>query len=205
MKSEKSHFKFKGTRDYVHGTDIYNYILEKLLMINKDIKSFSKFNLSFLRQTMTNIDFYSGTKEEFQNFANKEAITFRGSVLEKNEAIMFWGVENNEPIDGRYEYNEKKIEDSCIAEANRISFDSKLSDLSFIENIIPMNKKLLAVSCPQFKGKWMFTRLDLDSPIPQQISEELTLEIYQASNPKLVCSNILRGQDKAGRIFFSLT
>jgi hypothetical protein len=206
MKQFQSSFKFKADRDYVHGTDIYNYVMATL-KDDPDLcqKAFTGITLAFLKRSVENITMYVGTADEYTAFAQKEQITFRGSLSGNGEKIVFFGIPNGIPVVGNYPYDEKSVETACEYFDGKINYNFALSNLSPIEILIPMHKILLAKKCPHFKGKWMFTRLDLDLPLDSSFKGITTLKIYNATNPKLVCSDIFQNGKKIGRIFFSLT
>ncbi len=185
-------FCFKGSRTYVHGTDIFTMLTETF---GKHIK---KLDIAFHGITVNNMTF-SATKPE-----NKEVkVTFR--CLDNDKKRILFGIENRSGIDCRYEYLEENIVKNSIVNIAKenIVLNTK-TGYTFIEHVVAMNKALLETLYVDISGKWYFTRLQLQDPI--EMSDVASLQLVLKSNFqfKLTKTAIIVNEQEVGFIYFSL-
>lgn len=194
MKKYSLEFCFKGSRTYVHGTDIFNKLVE---LLNKEIKS-EKIDLSFHGVAKTNIDLLVEKPENDELL--KFAIKFTDNSGNKN---VLYAVENGVGIECRYEYQEEDIcKLSNLDLENQKVLLNKDSSYTFVENSVALNKYLLENLFPNANGKWYFTRFQLNK-IPENIYP-LRLELKSNFNFKLTKTEIIIGEESVGFIYFSL-
>jgi len=189
-------FCFKGSRSYIHGTDVYNAMLD--LLKNKEMQQ-TNFDLSFHGIAKTNIEISQNKPE------NEDLLKFAFKYLDKdNNKKVLYGIENNISVECRYEYPE---EDIC--NLSKLNLDKKEvilaenSSYSFIENTVALNKYLLENIFPDVDGKWYFTRLQ----VKEFISEDnypIKLVLKANFNFKLTKTEIFIGDKSVGFIYFSL-
>jgi len=194
MKKYSLEFCFKGSRTYVHGTDIFNKVTE---LLKNDIKN-EKIDFSFHGIATTNLDLVSKKPE------NEELLKFAIKCTDKNEyRNVFYGVENNESIKCRYEYQEEDIcKLSTLDLENHKVVLNKNSSYTFVENSVALNKYLLENLFPNINGKWYFTRLQL-TEIPESLYP-IKLELRANFNFKLTKTEIFIADKLVGFIYFSL-
>jgi len=100
MKKHNLEFCFKGSRTYVHGTDIFNKVVDSL---KNEIKN-EKVDLSLHGIAKTNMTLVNEKpeKEDLLKFAFK---------FTKNDGKkdVVYGIENSELIECKYEYPEEDI------------------------------------------------------------------------------------------------
>lgn len=196
MQKYNLEFCFKGTRTYVHGTDIYNKMLDFLK--DKEIQK-SNFDLSFHGIAKTNIEISQNKPE------NESLLKFAFKYLDKdsNKKVLY-GIENNISIECRYEYPE---EDIC--NLSELDLDNKEvvlarnSSFTFVENTVAINKYLLENLFPNVEGKWYFTRFQIRE-IPSNNNHPLKLILKANFNFKLTKTEILIDDKSIGFIYFSL-
>lgn len=197
MDNQNIAFCFKGQRNYVHGTDIYNRLYETVL--KDQIQSDASFDLSFHGVATTNLKCLETPPED------ENLLKFACKYFDQTgERKILYGVENNEAINCRYEYPEENIcsLSTINTELQKISL-AQDSSFSFIENCVALNKFLLETLFPDVNGKWYFTRLQLKK---FQINTIYPLEIrFQSNfNFKLLKSEIYVEDESVGFIYFSL-
>lgn len=196
MKKQNLNFCFKGNRTYVHGTDIYNKLLDYVENMKCGISSI---DLSFHGITKKNIKI----SEEKPQDEDLLKFAYRYTDKENNKTILF-GIENNEEIECRYEYAE---EDICILSEldleNQVVILKKDSSFSFIENTVAINKFLLENLFSDVNGKWYFTRLQIKE-IPKDKFYPLKLVLKANFNFKLTKTEIFIDEESIGFIYFSL-
>ena len=188
-------FCFKGNRTYVHGTDIYNKIVE---ILNNDMKD-TKIDLSFHGVAKKNI-LLSNKKPEDENLI-KFVCKYTG---ENNERKILYGMERNHNITCQYTYPEEEIcQLSDLDLENKEINLNKDTSYSFIENSVALNKYLLENLFPDVNGKWYFTRLQLlDAPTNKIYPLKLVLKAN--FNFKLTKTEIFISDKSMGYIYFSL-
>jgi hypothetical protein len=194
MKKYSLEFCFKGSRNYVHGTDIFNKVIKQLKneMLNK------KIDLSFHGIARTNIDLVNEKPE------NEELIKFAIKFINKdNKKEVMYGIENGKKIECRYEYPEENIYNlSNLNLEKKEVVLNKDTSFSFIENIVALNKYLLVNLFSNAHGKWYFTRLQLKENIDSNYPLKLILK--GSFNLKLTKTEIFVDNKSVGFIYFSL-
>lgn len=195
MKRHNLEFCFKGSRTYVHGTDIYNTLLE---FLKNDIVQ-NSLDLSFHGITKTNIEISNEkpTNESLLKFACKY-------VDKENNKKILYGFENNVPIECRYEYPENSI--CTLSELNLEKQEvllTKSSSFTFVENTVALNKYLLESLFPDVNGKWYFTRFQIKEILHNK-TYPLKLIFKANFNFKLTKTEIFVDNSLIGFIYFSL-
>lgn len=195
MEETNLEFCFKGTRTYVHGTDIFNKLSSQITH-EKIIKNI---DLSFHGIIRTNM-FLTSHKPD-----DKELIKFIFKYVNFEDIkTTLFGIENNREIECRYEYPEESI---CqLGELNLENEEIVLkanSSYSFVENSVALNKFLLENLFQGAQGKWYFSRLQL-TKIPQENTYPLRLVLKANFNLKLTKTEIFISNESIGFIYFSL-
>ena len=184
-------FCFKGTRNYVHGTDIFTKLVESYSNV-------SKVDILFHGVTVKNMRFLTEKPE-----ANEVKVTFKCQC--NNEKIKLFGIENDTDVECRYEYLEETIiNNSTINISKELIILNNQTQYSFIEHIVAMNKGLLENLFPDAKGKWYFTRLQLKDNIDMKNVSSLQLIMKSNFQFKLTKSAIIVNGLETGFIYFSL-
>ncbi len=187
-------FCFKGSRNYVHGTDIYQKIVD---LLSNDIEE--KFDLSFHGVAMNNMQL------SHQIPKDESLIKFVCKYIDKSKnKIMFYAIEIDSKIDCRYTYLEKDICSlSKVNTVEKVVVLTQETSYTFIENSVALNKYLLETLFPDANGKWYFTRLQL-TQLPKEIFYPLKLILKANFNFKLTKTEIYIDNNFIGYIYFSL-
>lgn len=187
---KRLNFCFKGNRNYVHGPDIVNELLK-----NNSNKEIIKVDIKFNGISKFGLDLVEGS---FNSNA-KVNISWQEFGITKDYQL----IDNGEPIECRYEYNEKLIIDHTLLdkESKNIKLISN-TGYTIYQNIVAMNKFLLESLYEDVKGKWLFTRFELLSIIKSDVLIELRL--IKNFNNRLTKSDILSDGKILGSIYFSL-
>lgn len=166
MKEIKLDMQYKGSRDYLHGTDFYSEISSK-------IKEKSP---GWLK------------KIAFKNFAKKQCFVvfdkpdvskrligngFWQSTALANLSSKFWIVEADTVVTGRYPFDEELLLKNTVIKDNKIIL-SVDNGFSTIENIVALTKKINYHLSPNIKGKWVFSQIELKESL-KDFSLELAI------------------------------
>ena len=174
-------FCFKGSRKYVHGTDIYTKLIQYQ---DKDV---SKIDILFHGIATNNMTFSPD----------------KPSVDEVK--VKLFGIENNKIVNCRYEYIEEKVITNSTVDVTEETINlNKQTEFSFIEHIVAMNKALLEKLYSTIEGKWYFTRLQLNKTILMEDVSSLKITLKSNFQFKLTKSAIIVNNEEVGFIYFSL-
>jgi hypothetical protein len=192
-------FKFKGDRSYVQGPDIFNAIIRD----NKNSKisdiDFSMHNFIY----QPNCCIYT-TDVLFEYTEAAKFMPVRCRMIEDGKKI-FKLLNINEVAGDRIEkidYNEAKIFQMCLLDANTISVTNR-SPFTFIETIVSMNKYLLGKQIDDQNGKWVFMKIKLFGEYVD-VRKNLSLTIARQFGSRLVETNIYHNTKLIGNLQFSL-
>lgn len=190
-------FCFKGERDYVHGSDIFNKLSEILQSSGIENRSidFSIHGISKANLTVT-------TEKPDDLTSVKFALKYVG---ENDLKGCLYGVENQRKIECRYAYPEEIIVEKI--ESGESEFEAELnenSSFTFIENLLVLNKFLVNRIILIETGKWYFTKLQLKKNISSDFLP-LKLVFKNNFNYKFTKTEIFIKSESVGFVYFSLT
>jgi hypothetical protein len=198
MITEPIEFQFKGSREYIHGTDIFN----RMLVLKGPIRELSKIRFfvhSFVCTPICNL-YLADAKDGLIGVADLKV----RCQYEVNGVMHWIGMaegSGDTTSGGRYEYDEEKIITLCQMEGQGI-FLTCHSAFSFIETVVAMNKHMHQQMFPGITGNWVFTRIDLDAGCEAQ--DKIALRFVHNMNYQLTKSDILVDGNKVGDLYFSL-
>lgn len=190
-------FRFKGTRDYVHGTDAFNAIIALFQDCQIDSIRFSVHD--FMRVPKCHI-YVAHSDEEATSVKHAEVECLLNVDGEKRFVLIKAAPELEQDIQ-RYAYDEDAIVDACCMVEDGIKLRQE-SPYSFIETVVAMNKHMHQQLFAGAEGKWVFTRLELDSYA--DLRNNLTLILRHNLNMRLTKTEILFDGRRIGHIYFSL-
>ena len=148
--------KYKGSRTYLHGSDIFNT----------------------LEDVLSNIQTGYVSKLVFKNFARNqiqlwmheptEALKVLGTAIWKNdtgEERRLWLTETEIAVEESYPFDEEAILVDSEIESRSIQL-SVSNNYTTIENVIALTKRLNYTLSPDVNGKWLFGQIDLLRKLP---------------------------------------
>ena len=180
----KLKLKYKGSRKYLHGSDIFNALSNNFSEIFPD--SFVS-NLIFKRFARNQLCIL------FDKFADENNLMGYGNIkLGNGKTKKFWIKETDNEVKSSYEFKEELIESQTIINRNQISV-SNIDIFTLIENIIILTKKINYLLCPLIEGNWIFSQLKLETKFPKNwdkidiILEDIKNKSY--SQNKIIIDN----------------
>lgn len=188
--------QYKGDRNYLHGTDLFNETLTWLGSEKGELKDIDfAFHRLATRQLMARV---GAAPEGIEPMA---VCTYTsGGVREK--AYL---TETDQAVSGRYPYPEDEIvsrmEIDLAARRGVLRGDTGYSD---IETWVAMTKALHYKVFTQLQGKWLFVRGRFPQYVRHARADERTLVIAASFNDKLTRSEALLEGVKVGEIYFSI-
>jgi len=193
-------FRFKGSRNYIHGTDMYNSIITYLL--RNGYSPVTKINMAMHKIAKSNLE--GLVLVDSQNVSGYEPISdFVCTVGDQKYKIIL--IENDQPVVDRYPYPEADIiELSDIDKENKTIRLSQKIDFSNIEKVVALNKAIHENVFSDASGKWYFTRLQVEKDLNIYDPEIIEIKIIKNMNFRLTKSEICFDSQKIGYIYFSL-
>ncbi|MDN5924313.1 MAG: hypothetical protein L0H70_04870 [Xanthomonadales bacterium] len=190
--------RFKGGRDYLHGTDILPIALNALSS-GRPLNVISEMDIVFHSLARTGLTLYgdapSGRKAKAQL-----SCTIDGARCKLTLA------EDGRPITDRHPYAEEQIVAATMIDvASATATSTGTLPFTNIERWIAMIKALHHAAYPQAEGKWLFARAKLASYQDLQVEPvEHRVSIQSNFGCKLTRSELTVDGCNLGDIFFVL-
>lgn len=197
MKAKALSFQFKGSRTYVHGTDMWTNSIQAIKE-NWNPSKISKFDFTIHKMTDHNLVLDSKSPTVAKSAVGSIDFECDGEI------VHLQLTESPSKAEGRYAYDEDSIAAACeIGREARTIRLTQTSPFSDIETLVAMTKSLHLDVFPDANGKWVFCRLQADS-WPLAIDRaDLTIRLVQAFGTRLTKSVVVSGNKEIGTIFFS--
>jgi hypothetical protein len=188
--------QFKGGRDYLHGTDMFNATLDWLTETLGEIRDI---DFTFHRLARQQLQAVAGVAAEGVKPVAVCGYTAKGI----RERIHL--VETEQSVTGRYPYPEDEVVATMeIDPAARCGVLRGETHYSDIEVWIAMTKVLHYQVFPQLRGKWLFVRGRFPHYEHRSQATERRLTLAACFNDKLTRSEALLDGIKVGEIYFSI-
>lgn len=190
--------RFKGNRDYLHGTDTLPIAL-RALSGGRPLGSISDIDIVFHALARTGLTLVENVPP------GKEVKAQLSCTIDGTRRKLFL-VEDGRPITERHPYPEEQIVAVTTIDADSPTATSA-ARLPFtnIERWIAMTKALHHAAYPQAKGKWLFARARLASyQDTTRENVEHRIQIQSDFGGKLTRSTLTVDGCNIGDIFFAL-
>jgi len=152
------HLKYKGSRTYLHGSDIFNALVDM----------FSKTSNGYLsRQVFKS---FARNQIEVLLYQPEHDVSALGNgVWKMTDGVeqRFWLREGREPVAESYPFDEDAITSKAIQIEESIRLEAQ-NAYSTIENVIALTKYLSYALTPDVDGKWLFGQIDLKQTLPER-------------------------------------
>lgn len=198
MLDETLELCFKGDRDYLHGTDMYNSVVDAVhrcgvtiighrMAIHAIARNQCRLSIAAAGEPVTRPD--------------KLVADFSFDVAAGMVAGFL--TESADKVECRYPYDEERICALCSTRGGRIRINGA-TGYSPIEVIVAMTKHLHHVALKERAAKWAFTKLELSRALCADDATRIQLELVHNFNNRLTKSRIESGGAPLGHIYFSL-
>ena len=197
MESREIELCFKGERNYIEGPDLFNVLVACCAAVPLQNIRFSAH--SFVRTPWCRI-FSAESKEALREVGEASArCSFDANDVTKWLVLL---PERGDASTGaRCAYDESLVVATCRMGLDSIVLDQP-SPFTFIETVVSMSKRMHEQLFPEARGKWIFTRIELD--VLCDAREHLSLRLGHNLNFRLTQSEVLVKGKKVGDIYFSL-
>lgn len=194
-------FPFKGSRTYVHGTDMFNKVCKELTTLHKDAPPRS---LKFIIHRMTSYNLDLTIEENAENTQAGPSVVTLSYEAEGTKYLVRLNENQNSSPTQRIPYDESRVISLCHLNKNekKISLPGQ-SPFTFIETIVAMNKALVTAVLPEAPGSWVFCRLESDAAIADEVSEGIEIIFKHNLGTRLTCSEVMHNGSPIAKIYFS--
>lgn len=155
------YLKYKGSRNYLHGSDIYNAIDD---LLNARFSGHLAC-LVFKRFARNQIEL------QFEKPDDSSQLLGHGAwQILPGEMVQFWLQETPQHVTESYPFQEEPITQPAEIDGTMIR-GKRANAYSLIENIIALTKCLNYALTPDVNGKWLFGQLNLEKALPTEWDE----------------------------------
>jgi hypothetical protein len=188
---------FRGSRDYVHSTDIYEEIIAGANLMN--LRPSGKIDLHVRRKIVSRPIYYFTR----QAFLGKDEFAY--ARIELSGAEWLVRVLNTEhPVEVVKAYDEQRIFDASSIEENSIFLRHNLN-MRPIEVVTALSVKLhKALFPPGPRQRWLLGRLDLSRPLSKRDAEFMAIEIERVLGKNITRSRVIAEEGAIGSLTFML-
>lgn len=188
---------YKGSRNYLHGTDMYNAIMGHMSLVAPQYLH-DRVKIVIHDFICKQCDMIYSLGEEGCPRSEKACVEFS---LSGN--VSGWLRETERLVITRRPYPEDEIVAKSRIDGRTIYLDSNTANsFSPIEILVALTKRLHLV-LQSSSSRWAFTRLDLKRPLEDSDSDGLRVELLQSLGNRLTKSSVQIGNVPLGYIFFS--
>lgn len=196
--NKKLDLSFKGNRDYLHGTDIFNQTLMWLEELHAPL-TISAIDFSFHRLAKHALTAYSTQQPDL---GDPVAVCSYRFGVERAKTYLY---ETSDDVLGRYLYAEDDITQNFQVSSELLSGvlygDPTFSDL---EIWVALTKALHQRALPELKGKWLFVRGRFPCFLHKTVRKSRSLRIVSNFQNCLTRTELCFDGEIAGEIYFSL-
>jgi len=187
---------FKGSRDYLHGTDIYNKVIT---VLNENNSAVSEIDIAFHSLARTQLMLTTNQPVAGESIA----ATCAYNTSSKRQRVYL--VETGFQVTQRYPYPEDEIVSQMVVNLEE-NYGELLVNPPFtdIEIWIAMTKSLHQKVFPQLSGKWLFVRGRFARYTEHSQAMARRISIVSCFNNKLTKSEATLDGCKVGEIYFSI-
>lgn len=189
--SEVLRFAFKGSRNYVHGTSLFNALVQAAEQrgllegtINVSFKHMIRNPTCVLEQRASNA---------------KDAVVARLTSTGEESVTLCINEGPEIEEDERQEFDEAEVCRGAVL-LNKSIVQESPHHQDRIELLVSLCKKMHQ-ECVDGSKKWVFSRYDGRFPIPTL--EKVELKITKQVGKRLTCSDVLVNDQKIGDMYFS--
>ena len=190
---------FKGKRDYVHGTDMYEAITS--FVRTRLTAPIARLQLAIHRFYGHEPDLVWCGAAAAPQRPVEAVVDF--SVVSDGKPHFGWLTDTRRPVSCRAPYDEDRMEAYCRFEEDSISIEADSGFLP-IEVTVSLTKQLHIRRLPAPAGRWIFTKLDLRRLLETSDAAALTILLKENLYHRLTKSEILSRGESLGFIYFSL-
>lgn len=196
---KKIPLRFKGKRNYIHGTDMFDNMLSNVRNFFNKYPNEIKGSFHRLLKFQGILRIYDNIEIIDPNIACANfSININGTIYQ----VIFTA--SKTPILSSYNYDENIVLDKLSIDNNEARMILK-SSYTYIEQIVAVTKQLHLTFYPSGSGNWLFTKIHIRDFIDPSIfpGHMISIKIEKNFHCRLTQSSIFLDKKLLGRIWFS--
>ncbi|MBE0627712.1 MAG: hypothetical protein IH606_23205 [Burkholderiales bacterium] len=195
---------FKGSRDYLHGTDMFNSVTKALknLVPARTVEG-SSFYLNIHAIARHQCDMHLADDCSDPETKPSGTIVAQFGIQSPDAGIHGWLAETQRPVVRRVPYQEESIE-AASRMAGRSIVHVGESPFTPVEVLVAITKVLHSALYPPSRGRWMLTKLEIGALPLSATIEGMRVELLHNLNNRITKSAFFNGSELSGHIYFSL-
>ena len=201
MKTFSPDLYFKGNRSYVHGTTLYQEIMDgSARTARHPAEGPVRIDIRGLLKNQGHFHFQTGNDVQDA----PADITANFSVGCGNQTVTGWVIDAHKPVVRRTPYNESLIWDNLKLKESQIEIDGHPPFDAF-EICASMAVRLHNHLFPPETGKkWLLSRIEFDHGIDNGDLDGLSLKYLQTIANRFTKTEVRNGKEVFGLLYFSL-
>ncbi|MBI3096120.1 MAG: hypothetical protein HYY97_14730 [Rhodocyclales bacterium] len=186
---------YKGARSYLHGTDMYNAIMEYFgRVMSQQVRGPLKMVMHEFARNQVDLLYSIGAERCPRPENARLEFSLAGDV-------SGWLNETDRPVRSSRPYPEDEIIAGSRLEERAI-IAALGAPCSTIEVLVSLTKHLHTTLLPGATG-WAFTKLELQRPLSDDDADDLQVELLNTLGNRLTKSAVRVGSTLLGHIYFS--
>jgi hypothetical protein len=181
-------FLFKGNRDYLHSSDITNFICNNY--------SYNYLDIKFYKPLKTQPNFKL-TKRIYNNHKANIVAKIKKNKVEK--FLIFYDTDNE--VKNRYPYDEELLNKFFKIGSDNVQCNLKTS-INYIDLIVSMST-LWHLQKISKKKKWIVVRIKFNKTIVVKKLKNIFIKVVKIMNRKNTESEIFIDKKACGKIYYS--
>jgi len=191
----QSDLPFKGSREYLTGADIYDWIAALIRAEGEP----EKFSVSFRRLTGRQLQV-----APFEEFAKDPRLTGDFSITRNGRQEKYGLLESETAAVKRIPFDEDGLVGDCDIQGKTIIAPLHPRPSTAIELAVAMTKRLHHRVFPEEKRKWLFVRLELQHLLKDEDVQGMKITMIHHVETKFSRSTIETRRGPVGSIYFSV-
>ncbi|MCB5161519.1 hypothetical protein [Marinomonas algarum] len=191
MCDKKLNFPFKGAREYVHGTSLFNAVVQAA--VDKGLSS-GEVNVSF-KSMIHNPECVL----EWRKPTPQDAVVAKFTSPYSEDAVICINEAKITGVAKRQDFDELEVCRGAVLGDMTITQEEPHHE-DRIELLVSLCKKM-HLECIDNSKKWVFSRYNGQFPIPKL--EKVELRITKQVGTRLTCSDVIVNGCKIGDMYFS--
>jgi hypothetical protein len=187
---------FRGSRDYVHSTDIYEEMVSGANLAN--LRPSGRIDLHIRRKILSR-PIYQFTREAF---AGEDPAYARIELSGSEWLVRVISTEH--PVEASKTYDEQRIFDASFIEGNSISLRQNIG-MRPIEVATALSVKLhKTLFAPGPRQRWLLGRFNVSRPLGERDAEFMTIEIERRIGKNITRARMIAEDGAIGSLTFML-
>jgi hypothetical protein len=188
---------FRGSRDYVHSTDIYEQIVAGANVMN--LIPSGKIDLH-IRRKISSRPTYQFSRRAFPG---EQDAAYANIELSGSEWLV-QVISASQPVEATKAYDEQRIFDASVIEENSIALRRNIG-MRPIEVVTALAVELhKALFPPGALQRWLLGRLEVSRPLGMRDAEFMAIEIERRIGKNITRSRVIAEEGAIGSLTFIL-